>query len=96
MKAVKDERITVTAGTFQDTSIEDGWADAVVIAQVRCYIAESATSVKMMVEQAFHWCIDYEGALREFARILKPGGVVSFIWNNEDTYVESNSDASNS
>ncbi|KLO13549.1 S-adenosyl-L-methionine-dependent methyltransferase [Schizopora paradoxa] len=67
METVKDDRVSVTFGNFQNTGISDEWADAIVIAQ------------------AFHWCVDYEGALQEFARILKPGGIVSFIWNNEDT-----------
>jgi len=65
--AVKDARVSVASGTFQNTGIQNEWADVIVIAQ------------------AFHWCVDYERALREFARILKPGGIVSFIWNNEDT-----------
>lgn len=34
--------------------------------------------------QAFHWCPDHEAAAKEFARILKPDGVVAFIWNLED------------
>lgn len=37
--------------------------------------------------QAFHWCPDHEAAAKEFARILKPDGVVAFIWNLEDRYV---------
>ncbi|KAK0459807.1 S-adenosyl-L-methionine-dependent methyltransferase [Desarmillaria tabescens] len=36
------------------------------------------------IAQAFHWCPDYDAASAEFARILKPGGVVAFIWNLED------------
>ena len=39
------------------------------------------------VRQAFHWCPDYDKASREFARILKPDGVVALIWNLEDRYV---------
>lgn len=31
--------------------------------------------------QAFHWCLDFDAAIREFGRILKPGGVVFLIWN---------------
>ncbi|QRW00130.1 methyltransferase domain protein [Ceratobasidium sp. AG-Ba] len=33
---------------------------------------------------AFHWCPDYDKAMAEFARILKPKGIVAFIWNLED------------
>lgn len=37
--------------------------------------------------QAFHWCPDYDKAVAEFARVLKPEGIVAFIWNLEDRYV---------
>ena len=37
--------------------------------------------------QAFHWCPDYDAAAAEFARILKPGGIVALIWNLEDRFV---------
>jgi SAM-dependent methyltransferase len=37
--------------------------------------------------QAFHWCPDYDAAAAEFARILKPGGIVVLIWNLEDRSV---------
>jgi len=38
----------------------------------------------VVVAQAFHWCPDYDAAATEFARILKPGGIVALIWNLED------------
>ncbi|KAG8691205.1 hypothetical protein FRC11_005904 [Ceratobasidium sp. 423] len=38
----------------------------------------------VVIAQAFHWCPDYDKAAAEFARILKPKGVVAFIWNLED------------
>lgn len=34
--------------------------------------------------KAFHWCPDFEAAVQEFARVLRPDGVVVFIWNLED------------
>jgi ubiquinone/menaquinone biosynthesis C-methylase UbiE len=34
--------------------------------------------------KAFHWCLDYEAAAAEFARVLKPNGALSLIWNHED------------
>ena len=38
----------------------------------------------VIVAQAFHWCPDYNKASIEFARVLKPGGIVALIWNLED------------
>ncbi|KAF8654102.1 hypothetical protein AX16_003635 [Volvariella volvacea WC 439] len=65
-KNIDDERVTVAQGTFDNTGVENGWADLITIAQ------------------AFHWCPDYNRACTEFARVLKPGGLVAFIWNLED------------
>ncbi|KAJ7109424.1 S-adenosyl-L-methionine-dependent methyltransferase [Mycena epipterygia] len=64
-KTISDKRVSIADGTFQQTSVEDGWADLVVVAQ------------------AFHWCPDYARASEEFGRILKPDGVLAFIWNLE-------------
>ncbi|PSR74107.1 hypothetical protein PHLCEN_2v10063 [Hermanssonia centrifuga] len=38
----------------------------------------------VVIAQAFHWCPDYEKAVREFYRVLKPNGVAVLIWNLED------------
>jgi ubiquinone/menaquinone biosynthesis C-methylase UbiE len=37
----------------------------------------------VLVAQAFHW-FDVQPALREFWRILKPGGWLAIIWNERD------------
>jgi SAM-dependent methyltransferase len=37
----------------------------------------------VVAAQAFHW-FDPERALAEFARILRPGGVVALMWNERD------------
>ncbi len=34
-KLIQDERVSVSEGTFEKTGIDDGWADVVIIAQVR-------------------------------------------------------------
>jgi hypothetical protein len=33
-KTVVDKRVSTSEGTFEQTGIEDGWADLVVVAQV--------------------------------------------------------------
>ena len=38
----------------------------------------------MSAPQAYHWCTDYDKTAVEFARVLKPGGIVALIWNHED------------
>ncbi|THH33939.1 hypothetical protein EUX98_g263 [Antrodiella citrinella] len=38
----------------------------------------------VVIAQAFHWCPDYDKASAEFARILKPNGIVVLVWNLED------------
>ncbi|KAG8994073.1 hypothetical protein FRB90_000541 [Tulasnella sp. 427] len=38
----------------------------------------------VVVAQAWHWCPDFDEALTEFSRVLKPRGVAAFIWNLED------------
>ncbi|KAL5532751.1 hypothetical protein ACEPAF_4525 [Sanghuangporus sanghuang] len=65
-KSVSDPRTSISEGTFDNTGVESGWADIIIIAQ------------------AFHWCPDFDAALTEFARVLKPDGVAVLIWNLED------------
>jgi SAM-dependent methyltransferase len=44
-----------------------------------------ATSVDIITAgQAFHW-FDVAAARREFARILRPGGMVAIVWNDRHT-----------
>ena len=53
-----------------------GTAEAIPLAD------ESVAAV--LVAQAFHW-FDHPKAIREFRRILKPGGFVALIWNARNT-----------
>ncbi|KAJ7267472.1 S-adenosyl-L-methionine-dependent methyltransferase [Mycena rebaudengoi] len=45
---------------------------------------DSSWADLIVIAQAFHWCLDYESAAAEFARVLKPGGALALIWNHED------------
>jgi len=65
-KNVHDNRVSIIDGTFDNTHVEDHWADAIVVAQ------------------AWHWCTDYDKAVIELARVLKPDGLAFFIWNHSD------------
>ncbi|KAK0549538.1 hypothetical protein OC845_003076 [Tilletia horrida] len=38
----------------------------------------------ILIAQAWHWAQDHEVALGNFARALKPNGVLALIWNLED------------
>lgn len=83
-KTVKDDRVSVSEGFFHETGVEDGWADLVVIAQVRnlrIYVDFASLAI-----QAFHWCPDYDAASAEFDRVLKSSGTLAFIWNLEDRW----------
>jgi len=81
----QDGRISIAEGYFDAVKVEDGWADLVVIAQVR--IGNIDKRVVFLISfQAFHWCPDYDAAAAEFSRILKPTGSVALIWNLEDRY----------
>lgn len=34
-QSIKEKHVTVAHGTFNETGVEDGWADLIIIAQVR-------------------------------------------------------------
>ena len=38
----------------------------------------------VVIAQAFHWCPDFDAALRSIAAHLRPGGVLALLWNLED------------
>jgi len=61
----------------ESVSVSDGTFDNVPT-------VENNWADLIIIAQAFHWCPDYDKACTEFARILKPSGVVAFIWNLEN------------
>ncbi|GAA5962920.1 hypothetical protein JCM3765_005920 [Sporobolomyces pararoseus] len=68
-KGLKEEGIEVV--------IRDGLFDKIPV--------EDGKADLVVIAQAFHWVgKDGESAIREFARILKPQGVLALIWNFED------------
>jgi SAM-dependent methyltransferase len=87
-KTVIDSRCTIVKGTFDDTGVEDGWADIIIIAQVSSIaLIQAVVDVQTFVAiQAFHWCLDHGKALAEFARILKKDGAVVLLWNLDDRF----------
>ncbi|CCV00114.1 unnamed protein product [Malassezia sympodialis ATCC 42132] len=38
----------------------------------------------VVIAQAWHWCPDFDAALRHIAASLRPGGVLALLWNLED------------
>jgi len=51
----------------------------------RSGVQEDGWADVVVIAQAFHWCQDLDAACAEFARVLKPGGVLCLVWNVEDT-----------
>jgi len=48
--------------------------------------ADAASLDAVLVAQAWHW-FDHAAAAAEFARVLRPGGVVGLVWNVRDSRV---------
>jgi SAM-dependent methyltransferase len=48
---------------------------------------DSGSVDAVLVGQAFHW-FDREKALDEIGRVLRPGGALGLLWNDEDESVE--------
>ena len=55
-----------------------------VVPESHCCDITSADA--LVVAQAFHW-MDPDVALTEFARVVRPGGVVGLVWNIRDDRV---------
>ncbi|KAK0522765.1 hypothetical protein OC834_006151 [Tilletia horrida] len=65
------DSVEVSEGTFEDFSLlQDARAQASIDV--------------ILIAQAWHWAQDHEVALSNFARVLRPYGCLSLIWNLED------------
>lgn len=83
-QTVKDTRVSVKEGTFDNTHVPDNWADLVVVGKgAHVLVFGSCPDLDAYLAQAFHWCPNYDKAMVEFNRILAPNGCAVFIWNLE-------------
>ncbi len=59
--------------------------DRIVVSEAQVRVVNSVLNHSHVAKmKAFHWCLDYNAAAAEFARILKPEGAVAFVWNLEN------------
>jgi SAM-dependent methyltransferase len=56
------------------------------VAQAESLPAADASLDALLAAQAWHW-FDHGAAAEEFARVLRPGGVVGLVWNVRDSRV---------
>ncbi|HXH58239.1 class I SAM-dependent methyltransferase [Iamia sp.] len=75
VEPVAEMRALLEAST-PTVDVRDGTAEHLPLA--------GASVDAVTVAQAFHW-FDAEVALREIARVLRPGGGLGLIWNERDT-----------
>ncbi|KRE25266.1 SAM-dependent methyltransferase [Mycobacterium sp. Soil538] len=69
------EMLELLSGSLPDTPALLGTAEDIPLAD------DSVDAV--LVAQAWHW-FDTERALKEVARVLRPGGRLGLLWNNRD------------
>jgi len=75
--------IEVLDGNAESIPVKEGWADALIAAQVSIYFAVIRLEMSLLSRKAFHW-FSTEEALKEINRVLIPGGRLGLIWNIED------------
>ena len=69
---------------FPDTSTASAQVSIVDGSFAELPLADKSADV-IAIAQAWHWAHpNYADAVAEFARVLRPGGTLAFIWNLED------------
>ncbi len=56
------------------------------LARAESLPVDDASADAVVAAQAWHW-FDHERAAAEFARVVRPGGVIALVWNLRDTSV---------
>ncbi|GAO15561.1 hypothetical protein UVI_02020300 [Ustilaginoidea virens] len=78
-------RVDVRHGLATEMGVEDGWADAVIAAQVRMpFFPRPDWKRKQGDQEKGIDVFANEESLKEIRRVLKPGGKLGVIWNIED------------
>lgn len=74
-----EEMLAQLSADFPDVAAHAGTAEHIPL--------PAATADAVLVGQAFHW-FDHDAALTDIGRVLRPGGALVALWNDEDETAE--------